>query len=68
MKPENVSNVTNPANSVNSGLVAAFLNVKVKKRVGVTSSIISHTNGTYPVWFDKCSVVAFIEKDKVIFI
>ncbi len=41
--------------------------VIVGKRLGETSSIISHSNGMYPVWFDDSKVVEFIEKSKVKF-
>jgi hypothetical protein len=40
--------------------------VKVENRLGVTTSVIPHRNGTYPVWFK--DTVEFIEASKVVFL
>lgn len=42
--------------------------VKVNNRIGVTTSVIPHSNGTYPVWFEDSENVEFIEASKVEFI
>jgi len=42
--------------------------VLVNKRIGVTTSIIAHRNGTYPVWFKGSSRVEFINAKDVTFI
>lgn len=42
--------------------------VKVENRLGVTTSVIPHTNGTYPVWFEDSDTVEFIEASKVVFL
>lgn len=42
--------------------------VLVNKRIGVTTSIIPHRNGTYPVWFKGSSRVEFIKAKNVTFI
>lgn len=42
--------------------------VKVENRLGVTTSVITHRNGTYPVWFEDSDSVEFIEASKVVFL
>lgn len=42
--------------------------VKVENRLGVTTSVIPHSNGTYPVWFEGFDTAEFIEASKVVFI
>jgi hypothetical protein len=42
--------------------------VLVNKRIGVTTSIIPHRNGTYPVWFKGSICVEFINAKDVTFI
>jgi hypothetical protein len=43
-----------------------MIKVKVGNRSGITTSIIPHSNGTYPVWFN--GSVEFIKSDNVKFI
>jgi hypothetical protein len=42
--------------------------VIVNKRIGVTTSVVPHRNGTYPVWFKGSSRVEFINAKDVTFI
>lgn len=42
--------------------------VKVENRLGVTTSVIPHRNGTYPIWFEDSDTVEFIEASKVVFL
>lgn len=42
--------------------------VKVKDRIGITTSVIPHRNGKYPVWFENTDVMEFINSNKVIFL
>lgn len=42
--------------------------VKVGNRFGVTTSVIPHRNGTYPLWFEDSDAVEFIEASKVVFL
>jgi len=42
--------------------------VNVNGRVGVTTSVIPHSDGKYPVWFDDSEGVEFIDSVNVKFI
>jgi hypothetical protein len=46
------------------------VNVKIKvgNKIGMTTSIIPHRNGFYPIWFKNSDTVKFIEVSKVEFI
>jgi hypothetical protein len=45
-----------------------MIKVKVENRLGVTTSVIPHRNGTYPIWFKDSDTVEFIEALKVVFL
>jgi hypothetical protein len=45
-----------------------MINVKAENRLGITTSIILHSDGNYPVWFENSKTVEFINKENVIFI
>lgn len=45
-----------------------MIKVKVKNRLGLTTSVVAHRNGTYPVWFKKSKNVEFIDSSEIIFI
>lgn len=45
-----------------------MINVKVENRLGVTTSVILHSNGTYPVCFENSKTVEFINKSNVVFV
>lgn len=42
--------------------------VKVGNRLGVTTSVIPHRNGFYPIWFEDSDTVEFVKASKVVFI
>ena len=42
--------------------------VKVDNRLGVTTAVIPHRDGTYPIWFEDSDTVEFIEASKVVFL
>ena len=42
--------------------------VKVENRLGVTTSVIPHRNGTYAIWFEDSYTVEFVEASKVVFL
>lgn len=42
--------------------------VKVNNRIGLTTSVIPHRNGKYPIWFNDSDNVEFIDSSDVIFL
>ena len=38
-----------------------MIKLSVEGRIGYTTSIIPHTNGKYPVWFENSSLVEFVD-------
>jgi hypothetical protein len=42
--------------------------VLVNGKIGLTTSIIPHRNGKYPIWFDNSYDIEFIDSKDVVFI
>ena len=40
----------------------------VNGRIGLTTSVIPHINGKYPVWFEKSEDFEFIDRKNVVFL
>jgi hypothetical protein len=45
-----------------------MIKVFVNGRDGLTSSVVPHSNGMYPIWFTDADDVEFVESKDVIFI
>ncbi len=41
--------------------------ISVNGRNGLTTSVIPHRNGTYPVWFEDSDNIEFIKSEFVVF-
>lgn len=42
--------------------------VSVNGRIGLTTSVIPHSDGKYPVWFENTYDIQFVNSIKVIFL
>jgi len=42
--------------------------VIVNGKVGLTTSVIPHANGKYPVWFENTDNVVFVDSNDVLFL
>jgi hypothetical protein len=42
--------------------------VLVKGRIGLTTSVIPHRNGKYPIWFEDSDNIEFIDSNNVVFV
>jgi hypothetical protein len=42
--------------------------VSVNGRIGLTTSVIPHSNGKYPIWFANSDDVKFVDGKDVVFL